>query len=186
MPAAETAEELFQRGNQLYGAGDQAAAGHHIEHGEFFRHPDRRVVERDGVAEHDNGGLGGAAGEGSRHQVGRGHQPVAVLVVFVDADAVKAERVGIFEQVQIVVVDFVAAHWIIQVAVDIDPHGAMLFPEILGQIGPWHEVEPSEFHWCVSPVDFCWGNASAPQVRDANFFAGRWSRLAGGARTAPA
>ena len=41
----------------------------------------------------------GAPRERRGDEVGRGHQAVAVLVVLVDADAVEAERVGVFELV---------------------------------------------------------------------------------------
>src|SRR5439155_24770080 len=68
------------------------------------------------------------------------------LVVLVAADAVEAERLGVLELVQILVVDVVALARIVERVRNIDPHRAVLGAEIIRQIGPWHQVEPREFH----------------------------------------
>ncbi len=117
-----------------------------VEHGELFGHADRRIVERDGVAQHDESRVLRAARQAGGDDVGRRHDAVAVLVVLVDADAVEAERGGVFQQVHVGVVDLVALHRIEQALVDIDPDRAVLLAEVVRQIGPGHQVEPGEFH----------------------------------------
>src|SRR5262245_59146125 len=67
-------------------------------------------------------------------------------MVLVAADAVEAERLGVLELVQVLVVDVVALLGIVERAGDVDPHGTMLGPEIIRQVGPRHQVEPREFH----------------------------------------
>src|SRR5207253_10698298 len=44
------------------------------------------------------------------------------------------------------VVDLVALDRIEQPLVDVDPHRAVLLAEVVGQIGPGHQVEPGELH----------------------------------------
>ena len=79
----------------------------HVEHGELFGHPNRRVVERDRVADHTDRGVAGAAGQARGDDVRRRHDAVAVLVMFVDADAVEAHLVGELELVHVLVVETV-------------------------------------------------------------------------------
>ncbi len=127
-------------------AGHQAPAGDHVEHRELLGHADRRVVERDRVADHADGRLAGAARQGSGNQIWRGHHPVAVLMMLVDRDRVEAQRFGVLELVHIVVVDVVTAGRLVDGVRDIDPHRAVLGPEVFVQVGPGHQVEPGEFH----------------------------------------
>ena len=42
-----------------------------------------------------------------------------------------------------------------QALVDIDPDRPVLLPEIVGQIGPWHQVEPGELHRLLLPCRLC-------------------------------
>ena len=67
----------------------------HVEHGELLGHAERRVVERQRVA--DDGDLHSVrlAGEDRGDEVGRRHEAVGVLVVLVDADAVEAQLLGV-------------------------------------------------------------------------------------------
>ena len=71
-------------------------------------------------------------------------------MVLVHADAVKAELVGIFQLIQIVVVCLIADHRVVQGRVDIHPDRAILLAEVVRQIRIWHEVEPMELHSCLS------------------------------------
>ena len=50
------------------------------------------------------------------------------------------------ETVEIVVVDLVPAHRIVQRAGDVDPDRPIFLAEIIGQVGPGHQVEPDEAH----------------------------------------
>src|SRR5262245_18870699 len=67
-------------------------------------------------------------------------------MVLVAADPVEAERLGVLELVEILVIDVVALARIVERAGDVDPDGAMLCPEIVRQIRPRHQVEPGELH----------------------------------------
>src|SRR5262245_66143653 len=67
-------------------------------------------------------------------------------MVLVAADAVEAERLGVLELVQVLVIDVVVLVGIVERAGDVDPHGTMLRSEIIRQVGPRHQVEPREFH----------------------------------------
>src|SRR5215475_3002054 len=67
-------------------------------------------------------------------------------MMLVAADPVEAERLGVLELVQILVVDVVALLGIVERVRDVDPHGTVLGAEIVRQIGPRHQVEPREFH----------------------------------------
>ena len=127
-------------------SGHQPPAGNAVEHGEFLGHADRRIVQRDRIAEHDDRRVLRPPRQRGGDQVRRGHQPVTILVMLVDADAVEAERVGVFEQVEVVVINLVALHRVVQPVVDIDPDGAVLLPEIVRQMRPGHQVEPREAH----------------------------------------
>src|SRR5262249_48894533 len=51
-----------------------------------------------------------------------------------------------FELVEIVVVDLVPAHRVVQRTGDVDPDRPIFLAEILRQVGPGHQVEPNEAH----------------------------------------
>lgn len=127
-------------------AGDESTAGDAVEHGEFFGDASGRVVEGDGVAQDDDGGVFGATAEVGGHEVGAGHHAVGVLVVFVDADAVVAVGGGGFQLVQGVVVHVVGFDRVEQVGGDVDPDAGVAFGEVLGQVPVGHEVEELKFH----------------------------------------
>ena len=95
-------------------AGQQPTARNHIQHGELLGHPDRRVVQGNRVADHRQGRLGGPSGQAGGNDVGRGHQAIAVLVVLIHADTVKAQRVGVFELVHVLVVDKMALFGVVE------------------------------------------------------------------------
>jgi hypothetical protein len=127
-------------------AADQASAGYAVDHCHFLRDAGRRVVEGDGLAEQQDGRVACAAREGRRHQLRRRHQAVGVLVMLVDAEAVEAEIAGVFQEIQVVVVDPVGLARVEQARIDVDPHAAMLFGKVVGQVGPGHEIEPVKLH----------------------------------------
>ncbi len=123
----------------------------HVDHGELFCHPGRRVVQRQRVAHHADRRIGGAARKRRGDQVGRRHQAVAVGVMLVDADRVVAAVGGVFELIHEVVVHMVRAPRIEQRRVDVHPHRRMLLFEVLRQLGVRHQVEPHQLHGADAP-----------------------------------
>ena len=132
-------------------AGNEPSAGDIVQHGEFLGDADRRIVERDRVAEHDQRGSRRTARQRGGNQIGRRHQAVSVLMMFVDADAVKTQRFGMLQQIHIFVVKGVTLDRIVEAPIDVDPHGAMFLAKILRQIAPRHEREVSQAHAISSP-----------------------------------
>ena len=127
-------------------AGDEPPAGQDVQHRELLGDADRRVVERDRVADDADRRSRRPAAEPGRDDVGRGHRAVAVLVVFVHADAVEAERVRVLELIHVLVVHGVALLRVVERVWDVDPDGPVLLAEVVGQVRPRHQVEPGEFH----------------------------------------
>jgi hypothetical protein len=131
-------------------AGDQPAARDAIDHRKLFGDAGRRVVERQGIAHHAQSRVGGAARQGRGDQIGRGHQPVTVRVMLVDADRVKAAFGSEFELVHEVVVHQVRAPRVEQRGMDVHPHRGMLVAEILRELGVGHQVKPHQLHGSFS------------------------------------
>ena len=68
-------------------------------------------------------------------------------MVLVDADAVEAELVGFLELVQVLVVDLMAAHGVVQLSRgQVDPDAVVALPEVVGQVWVRHQVEEVKFH----------------------------------------
>src|SRR5499426_1134222 len=73
---------------------DQPPARDAVEHGVLLGERERMLAQAEGVAEdRDLRGLGPARERG-RHHHRRGHQPIGVLVMLVDGNAVEAELGG--------------------------------------------------------------------------------------------
>jgi hypothetical protein len=124
----------------------QTPTRHHIEHREFLGDANRGIIQRDGIAQHDDIGVAGAAGKRGRHEVGRRHHPVGILMMLVDAEAVVAHLIGEFELVEVIVVKLVADFGVVEVLRNVDPYAAVLVLEILGQVPIRHQMEPGKFH----------------------------------------
>ena len=119
-----------------------------VEHRDLLGDPDRRVVEGDRVAEHRDRRPRRAAGEDRGDQVRRRHQPVAVVVVLVDADAVEPALLGVDELVDVA-----------RRSSRPSPRGRTapgsmstqtlrcLLVEVLREVRIRHEVEPQQLHW---------------------------------------
>src|SRR6185312_998719 len=116
-----------------------------------------RVVERDRITHHHDLGLRGAARQRCGDQIGRGHHPVGVLVMLVDAEAVETDALGIFELVEILVIGLMADLRIEEARGHIDPNRAVILLEVLRQLRIGHQVEPMELHGLVSPLPPCCG-----------------------------
>ena len=123
--------------------GDEPATGDVVDHGELLRHPRRRVVQRERVADDADLHPRRLAGEDGAHQVGRGHEPVGVLMVLVDADTVEAELVGVDELVEVPVVDLVTDLRVVQGVGDRDPGGTVV---VVRKSRVGHEVEREHTH----------------------------------------
>ena len=100
----------------------------------------------------DDGGILGAARERGGDQIRRRHQAIGVLMMFVDADAVEAHLGGVFEAIEVSRCRRVALTGSNIARGDVDPHGAILLAEVVGQIRPRHQVEPGKFHASSSEV----------------------------------
>ena len=85
-------------------AGNEAAFGDVVDHGEFFGHGHRVVQQRQGPTQNRDLDIFGAPRQRSGHDTRLRHQAIGVLVVLVDADAVKAKLIGVFELVKVAVV----------------------------------------------------------------------------------
>ena len=133
-------------------ARDEASARDAVEHGELFRDPGRWVVEGEAVAHDADRGIFGAPREGRGDEVRRRHEPVAVGMVLVHAHPVEAALGGELELVHEVVVHVVGPLRIEQARVDVHPHGRILFPEVVRQLGIGHQVEPEQLHVASSIV----------------------------------
>ena len=83
---------------------DNTAAGHAIEHRVFFGHPQRSKVERRQIPENDNLTVLGPLAERGSEKVRRRHQPVDVLMMLIEHDAIEPQLIGIGEFVQIFLV----------------------------------------------------------------------------------
>ena len=127
-------------------AGDEPPAAEDVQHGELFGHADGRIVEREAVAQHHDGGVGRVAGHGRGHQVGRGHQAVGVGVVFVDADAVETHGLGELQLVQVVGIEPVALGRVEQRVGHIHPYAVVILFKVGGQPLVGHEVEKAQLH----------------------------------------
>ena len=128
--------------------GNNTPAGHDIEHGDFFGDPQRVIAERQAVADHRYLHSRGSAGQHGGHNVRRRHGAVGVLVVLVDAHTLEPQLFGIFELVQISIIDRMPLFGIVVFIRERHPGRFMfgLVGKVLGQVGPRHEMEIVKLH----------------------------------------
>src|SRR5213080_4404016 len=67
-------------------------------------------------------------------------------MVLVDADRVEAAFRGVFELVHEVVVHVMRPPRVEQRRMNIDPHRGVLLPEVVGELGVGHQMEPHLLH----------------------------------------
>ena len=127
-------------------AGDEAAGGDVVEHGEFFGDHERIVEQRQRAAEHGDLAARRAARERAGHDARDRHQAIGVLVVLVHAHAVEAGGVGEFELVEIAVVKLVADLRIVIGIGQSHPGGVVLLVVVGIERRIGHEMEGEEFH----------------------------------------
>ena len=130
-------------------AGDQPAAGDAVEHGVLFGERQRMLAQTEGAAENgDLGGLDAPRQRRGRHDRRR-HQPVGVLMVLVDRDAVEAKLGGKLQLVEIAVVERVA---LLRVEIAVRQHhpgSAILLVIAHVEIGIGHQVKDEDLHGTV-------------------------------------
>ena len=122
------AERIIFGADAAHHAGDQPPAGDAVDHRVLLGERERMLAQAEGVAEDRDLGVLGAARQRGRHHHRRGHQPVGVLVMLVDRDAVEAKLGGEFELVEIAVVELVALLRIEIAVRQHHPGGADTFP----------------------------------------------------------
>src|SRR5262245_50826420 len=72
-------------------------------------------------------------------------------MMLVAADGIETALGGVFELVEELVVHAVRTLGIEQRRMNINPHGRMLLPEVVGQLLVGHQMEPQEFHGQLLP-----------------------------------
>src|SRR5438270_13311246 len=88
-------------------------------------------------------------------------------MMLVDADRIEAAFGGEFELVHEVVVHVMGAPGVEQRGMDIDPDRGVLLPEIVGQLGVGHQMEPQQFHGLSfrTPFSKCYRRSMNAQCR---------------------
>ena len=120
-------------------ARDDAAAGHDVEHRDLLRDPQRMVAKRNAVAEDRD--LHAARSP-------RQHAGDHVLVMLVDADAVEAELLGVFQLIEVSVVEGAALLGVVDPVREAEPRRRILgrVVKVGGEIGPWHQMKKVKLH----------------------------------------
>src|SRR5262249_55018611 len=106
----------------------------------------RWIVERQGVADDSQLAFLRALRQGRGNEIGRGHQAISILMMFIDADAVEAELVGIGESVDVFAVEIMALDGVVKAIGQPDPGGIVFGVKIGREEGPGHEVEEVVLH----------------------------------------
>jgi len=83
----------------------QPALGDHVDHRELFGQPDRILRQRQRIAQHDDLGLLGHAGQDRSEDVGLGLHAERRVVMLVQHDAVDADLLGQHVLLDVVVVE---------------------------------------------------------------------------------
>src|SRR5262249_10754973 len=68
---------------------DKTPTGHDIEHGKLFCDADWRIIQGNAVPQDRNDGALRAPAQSSSHKVGRWHEAVGILVMFIHAESIK-------------------------------------------------------------------------------------------------
>ena len=125
---------------------DQPPAGDAIDHRVLFGKRLRMVAHTEGIAENGDLDLRCPPGKRRRHHHRRRHQPVSVLVVLVDANAVETQFVCVFEFVEVPVIKLVPLHRI-EIGVGVGHPACFVIPVIVGiDIGIGHQMKHKDFH----------------------------------------
>ena len=139
--------------NATHKARDEAALGDVVNHGELFGHGHRVVQQRQGPTQNRDLDILGATRQRTGHDAGLRHQSIGVLVVLVDAHAVKAELVCVFELVKVAVVELGAFFRIVVAVGQRDPGRVVGLVVVQVQIRIGHQVHHVELHQAASWVN---------------------------------
>ena len=129
---------------------NQTPTGDVIEHGVFFRYRQRIIQKGQGATEDRQLRPFGPPRKRARGNAGGGHQAVGILVVFVDANPVETEVVGVLEFVKVAVVERVPFGRIVVAIGQSDPGGVVFFRVIQIEIGVRHQMDAEKLH-CGTP-----------------------------------
>jgi hypothetical protein len=86
-------------------SGDKTPPGHDIEHGKLFGDADWRIVQGNAVPQNSNDGVLRAPAQSRSHEVGRWHEAIGILVMFIHAQPIKTALLGKLQLIQELVVE---------------------------------------------------------------------------------
>src|SRR5712691_1694292 len=132
--------------NAAHEAADDAPAADHVQHGHLFGHADGMVPQRQSIAQDGDLHALGALHQHGGDDVGRGHVAVGVLVMLVDADAVKPAFLSQHQLVNVAAVQLVALLRVIEAVRQGYPGGWVVISKIRLQVRPGHQMEGVELH----------------------------------------
>ena len=131
-------------------AGDEPAVADHVDHRKLLGEPERVVPDRQNVAEDDDLGLGGLAGEDGRADVGHALHTEGCAVMLIEHEAVEAHLLGVELLVKVPVVELSADLWIVQLVADaqvggLRTHeaGVVVLPGLLCEVTDEHGFPPA-------------------------------------------
>ena len=75
--------------------------------------------------------------------------------MFVHSQAIKATLLGVFELVEIVVIDLVPTRGVVETVGHIHPDGVMLFAKVIREVRSGHQMKEREFHCSLPIVTSC-------------------------------
>ena len=122
-------------------ARDDAAAADNIEHSDLLRHAYGVIVQWQRVAHDADLCAFHTLGQHRRHDIGRGHGAIGVLVMLVHDHAVPTELVGAFDLIEVAVVERVTFDGVVEPVGQRHPRGVIVFVIVRRQVGPGHQVE---------------------------------------------
>src|SRR5262245_31388327 len=126
--------------------GEASAVAHLIEHRVFLGHAHGIHMQGKEIAEDDNLSTGCSLRQRRGDDVGRGHQAVNILMVFVKYHAVETQFVGVSELVDVFLVQAAGFVVVPQAIGNRDPARVLLLVEILIEIGISHEMPAEELN----------------------------------------
>ena len=139
--------------NAAHETSDKATFGDVVDHGELFGHSHWVVEQRQGTPQNGDLDMFGAPRQRAGHDTRLGHQSVGVLVVLIDAHAVKAELIGVFELVKVAVVQLGTLFRVVVTVGQRDPGRVVGLVVVQVQIRIGHQVHHVELHQATSWVN---------------------------------
>ena len=126
-------------------AGDQAAIGDHVDHGKLLGQPEGVVPDGQDIAQDDDLGLVGDAGQDGGADVGDALHAEGRAVVLVEHQGVEAHLLGIHLLVEVAVVETGAHRGIVVLVADAEvgglgahKAGVVVLPGLLGKVADKH------------------------------------------------